>query len=204
MTIIPSGCYGVGITFHQARHSQNGGTEIGRNSIPGILVSDFMVEIPQIEFDHDYNIDFYADLNGNGLYDAPPVDHAWRVSFTSTSGDHVENFEHNTNFTDIQWPVATSIDGDEINQPSDYALYQNYPNPFNPETNIRFNLINPGFVSLKVYDILGREVVTLIEENMEAGLHELTFDASSINSGIYLYRIETDNFVESKRMILIK
>ena len=193
----------IGQLFELRVVDQNNSQEIGRQSISGILVPDFTIEIPQIEIGHDYNIDFYADLNGSGMYNAPPVDHAWRIPFTSSAGDHIENFTHNTSFTDIQWPTATAVE-DELTQPANYVLYQNYPNPFNPETNIKFNLSDRGFVSLKIFDILGREVAVLVNEAMEPGIHEFNFNAGQLNSGVYLYRLTTENFTETKRMVLLK
>ncbi len=103
------------------------------------LRADFVVSIPGIEMDHDYIVDFYADHNGSGSYDAPPVDHTWRTTFNSTTGNFVENFIHNTDFVDIEWPATTAVEDNlDSSLPLSYNLSQNYPNPFNPETNIRF------------------------------------------------------------------
>jgi len=92
--------------------------------------------------------------------------------------------------------------------PEDFVLYQNYPNPFNPSTNIRFSISDFGFVSLKVYDILGNEIVVLVNEYLSAGEFEVKFfPESSIHqpaSGIYLYKLEAGNFVETKKMLLLK
>ncbi|MCW8961442.1 MAG: T9SS type A sorting domain-containing protein, partial [Ignavibacteriaceae bacterium] len=82
--------------------------------------------------------------------------------------------------------------------------FQNYPNPFNPSTTIRFSIINPDVVKIKIYDVLGREVKTLVNEFKQAGTYEIQFNASSLASGIYLYRIESGNFVQTKKMILLK
>jgi len=93
--------------------------------------------------------------------------------------------------------------------PVKFSLEQNYPNPFNPTTKIRFTLPlwrGEGGRNLKliVYDILGKEIQTLVNENLSAGIYEVTFDASKLNSGIYFYRLTTDNFSETKRMIYLK
>ncbi len=85
-----------------------------------------------------------------------------------------------------------------------YSLEQNYPNPFNPVTTIRFGIPNSGIVKLKVYDVLGREIKTLINNELNSGIHETDFDASSLSSGIYLYRIESGIFVQTKKMIFLK
>jgi hypothetical protein len=97
----------------------------------------------------------------------------------------------------------------EVITPKAYALYQNYPNPFNPSTMINFSLATDSRVTLKVFNVLGQEVATLLNKNMVAGLHEINFDASNINTGVYLYRIEASgidgtNFVDIKKMILTK
>jgi len=88
--------------------------------------------------------------------------------------------------------------------PSKYSLSQNYPNPFNPTTNIKFALSKSGFVSLKIYDLSGREVSSLVNENLSVGTYSYTFDASKLSSGIYFYTLKSNNFSETKKMMLIK
>jgi hypothetical protein len=86
----------------------------------------------------------------------------------------------------------------------DYELYQNYPNPFNPSTIIKFGIKKNGYIKLKVLDILGKEIETLINERLQAGKYEVTFVNSLLPNGIYFYRLEADGFQDTKRMILIK
>jgi hypothetical protein len=88
--------------------------------------------------------------------------------------------------------------------PKDYSLSQNFPNPFNPVTKINFALPKQGFVTLKIYDIVGREVQTLVSEMKQAGYYSIDFSGSSLSSGVYFYKIQTDDFVSVKRMVLIK
>lgn len=88
--------------------------------------------------------------------------------------------------------------------PTGFKLFQNYPNPFNPNTKINYELINSKFVSLKVYDVLGNEVETLVSEKQNAGSYSVTFDAASKPSGIYFYKLVTDDFSETKKMVLVK
>lgn len=88
--------------------------------------------------------------------------------------------------------------------PVKYSLSQNYPNPFNPSTNIQFDIQRQGLVSLKVYDFLGREIKTLVNESLQAGSYESTFDASGLGSGVYFYKLEAEGFTETKKMILLK
>lgn len=94
--------------------------------------------------------------------------------------------------------------GIEAEIPTEFDLKQNYPNPFNPTTNIQYDLPIDNFVTIKVYDITGRVVTTLINEFKNAGRYIVSFNASSLSSGIYFYKIEAGNFVETKRMVLIK
>ena len=90
-----------------------------------------------------------------------------------------------------------------------YSLNQNFPNPFNPSTKISFNLEASSFVTLKVFNLLGEEVASLVNRNMNAGNHSVNFDAAKLNSGVYLYRLEANdvngkNFTSVKKMILTK
>jgi hypothetical protein len=88
--------------------------------------------------------------------------------------------------------------------PIEYNLFQNYPNPFNPSTTILYSVTNSELVRIKVYDILGREVKLLVNEIKQPGTYEVQFDASNLASGIYLYRIESGKFIQTKKMILLK
>jgi len=88
--------------------------------------------------------------------------------------------------------------------PIAYSLSQNYPNPFNPITNVKFSMLNVGDVKIVVYDIQGREVQTLVNEKLNAGTYEVKFDGSGLTSGVYFYRLTTDSFIETKKMLLIK
>ncbi|MBT8387387.1 MAG: T9SS type A sorting domain-containing protein, partial [Ignavibacteria bacterium] len=107
--------------------------------------------------------------------------------------------------------TSTYSDGIEVDVtvPDVFALEQNYPNPFNPSTKINFSLAVDSKVSLKVFDVLGQEVVTLLSSDLVAGAHNVDFNASSLNSGVYFYRIEATgidgtNFTNVKKMILTK
>jgi hypothetical protein len=91
-----------------------------------------------------------------------------------------------------------------IEIPSCYKLSQNYPNPFNPATNIRYQITNKSFVMLKIFDIMGREVETLVNKKQNAGTYEATWDASNYPSGLYFYKLEAGDFSQVKKMILLK
>ena len=88
--------------------------------------------------------------------------------------------------------------------PEKFSLEQNYPNPFNPSTNLEFGISKSGYVSLKIYDVLGKEVVTLVNANLQPGTYKYDFDASGLTSGIYYYTLRTQGLTETKRMSLIK
>jgi hypothetical protein len=88
--------------------------------------------------------------------------------------------------------------------PRRYRLEQNYPNPFNPSTNIGFRIADFGLVRLVVYDLLGRQVAVLVNERKPAGSYEVTFDAAGLSSGIYIYRLTAGQYVESRKMVVLK
>jgi len=101
--------------------------------------------------------------------------------------------------------ISTIVNINNINgTPDKFTLSQNYPNPFNPVTKVEFGISKLGFVSLKVYDVLGNEVKTLVNENKPAGIYEAEFDGSNLSSGVYFYRLSADEFVETKSMLLVK
>lgn len=111
-----------------------------------------------------------------------------------------------TNRPNLAFILNSIIDikqlGTEI--PNKYSLKQNYPNPFNPITKISFDIPNKSYVSLKIYDILGKEIKTLVGEEKSAGKYIVDFDASFLSSGVYFYKLESGTFFETKRMIILK
>ncbi len=108
----------------------------------------------------------------------------------------------------IEWAFTTDIKNEKQNLISDYSLSQNYPNPFNPSTKIRFQIPKESYVTLKIYDILGNEIETLVNEEKPAGFYEVQFSAAGKNrhlaSGIYFYQLRSNDFVETKKFILMK
>lgn len=104
----------------------------------------------------------------------------------------------------LQIEKVDGVSNEGNTQPLTYELNQNYPNPFNPSTTISYTIPEAADVKLEVYNILGQRVLTLIDEHQSAGVKQVNFDASNLASGVYLYRIQTDNFMQSRRMTLIK
>ncbi len=118
------------------------------------------------------------------------------ISYIQSAMFNLKSASYVTNFT-------TSIS--QNSQLADsYKLEQNYPNPFNPSTSINFSITKSGMTSLKVYDMLGKEVATLMNGNLNAGSYTATFDASSLPSGVYFYKLQTEGFSEIKKMSLVK
>jgi len=104
----------------------------------------------------------------------------------------------------IWWTHVVSVEMSDDNIPENYLLSQNYPNPFNPSTQIEFSVPVESNVSIVVYDLVGSEVATLVNENMPSGNYSLTWNAAGLPSGVYFYRMESQNYVEVKKMIMLK
>ncbi|HUV29930.1 MAG TPA: M6 family metalloprotease domain-containing protein [Acidobacteriota bacterium] len=160
-------------------------------------------------------LDLVAGRPGNPLnlavldLDGPHVIKAGSVRLLRLEGDYeivsglVSDLAHRV----LTPSIATAADGPDL--PDTYGLSQNYPNPFNPSTDITFALPVPSRVKLEVFNILGQEVVTLVDEARQAGYHTITWDGASgqghqVASGVYFYRLVTDEFSQTKKMILLK
>ena len=124
-----------------------------------------------------------------GVFAALNDDHA----VTIVSWDKI--FERILNTTNVN---------EENTSPEQLNLYQNYPNPFNPNTIIKYAIGKREYASLKVYDILGNEVVTLVNEINPAGIYEVEFNAEGLPSGIYFYQLKAGSFVETKKLTLLR
>ena len=122
------------------------------------------------------------------------------------SGNYTVNAGHKSPLVWDSASVNISLTGVSENHshPSVYKLYNNYPNPFNPSTTIRYSVPEASFTSIKIYDVIGNEVSSLVNENKPAGLYEVQFNASDLSSGIYYYTIQAGSFKETKKMILLK
>jgi hypothetical protein len=126
----------------------------------------------------------------------------------SKQDNYVYIFNHLTN----SWKFSANILGAnlkkensiEVNIPKEYGLSQNYPNPFNPATTIKYQLPQNNHVTLRIYDVLGNLVTTLIDEDVAAGYHSVTWSAGNIASGVYFYRLTSGSFISTKKLILMK
>jgi hypothetical protein len=140
-------------------------------------------------------------LNGN----EPGLIGYWKFDegAGSTTADETSNGNNGTISGAVWVPGATPVE-DEGSFPESYGLLQNYPNPFNPTTSIRYSVPELTKISLRVYDVLGNEIATLVNEQKERGVYTIKFDASQLVSGIYLYRLQAGSFIETKKMILLR
>jgi len=100
--------------------------------------------------------------------------------------------------------LVINVDESENTLIENFKLFQNYPNPFNPTTTIKFQIPKFSFVTLKIYDMLGNEITTLIQEEKNVGKYEVSFDAYQLASGIYFYKLQAGSFIETKKMLLLK
>ncbi|MBS1515993.1 MAG: T9SS type A sorting domain-containing protein [Bacteroidetes bacterium] len=125
-------------------------------------------------------------------------------SYTGTNSTANLTMSNPINQIAIYDTINTAISGIGTEIPEKYNLYQNYPNPFNPATNIRFDLPSSSFTSLKVFDINGREVADLISQKLAAGKYEYAFNAASLASGVYYFKLVSGDFTQIKKMMLVK
>ena len=141
---------------------------------------------------------------GNGILDGSRYRFD-SFQLTHESGDAVSGrlFFENLKVIKKEYNIIGGISNQDI-MIRDYELFQNYPNPFNAQTTIKFNLVQSGFTSLLIYDILGRKVKTLAEKNMSAGAYSVTFNANDLASGLYIYELRSGQKIMRKKMMLVK
>ncbi len=209
-----AGTWGEGVfrsnlsTFPIQVLSPNGGENFETNTTASIswIHSDSTFQYVKIEYTFDscktwnliteeVNIDSES-INWN-IPNTPSEYCKIRISDTQDS----IKYDISDNFFTIKNPLSVNNHNKSVNS---YKLFQNYPNPFNPRTNIGFTISEFGFVTLKVYDVLGREVAALVNKEMKPGNYNVKFDGSEYPSGIYFYKLTSDTFSKVKKMILIK
>ena len=143
---------------------------------------------------------FLKPDNAMGTFGNTPVNGKWKIKVSDNQASDVGTL--------IEWGLRfnASIGIKKIGSgvPDKFEIYQNYPNPFNPVTHIRFQIPTASYVKLEIYDITGKILETLVNENLQPGYFEAEWNANSIASGVYFYRITADNFVQVKKMILVK
>jgi Ice-binding-like/Secretion system C-terminal sorting domain len=138
-------------------------------------------------------------VNGNGNSNSPK-DYSFVDTKVST-GKYLYRLKQIDNNGQFEYSKTIEVD---FNAPKNFELSQNYPNPFNPSTTIRFNLSEAGIVKLMIFNILGQEIRTLVNEFKESGVHTINFDAGEFSSGMYIYKLEAGNFVQTRKMTLLK
>ena len=168
-------------------------------------------ELPLVSAVHSVNGDIKSkltdiDQNYSEMYPTERIDLSFSTTINSGNRAYilktVGRYETDTTFLAKQNNLAKLNEQPII--PTENKLYQNYPNPFNPSTIIKYSLKDDGKVSLKIFNSLGEEVRTLVNEIKPAGNYEVEFNASNLPSGVYIYSIQSGDFVSSKKMILLK
>jgi hypothetical protein len=154
------------------------------------------------DWDTDKEIDpeFYRLIHEYPL----PENFSYAGTFTSTDGFHVGSLQYYPDEFAEYYDNLVDVDENGTNLPEKYSLRQNYPNPFNPTTTIKFDIPESGYFTLKVYNLLGQEIATLINSEINIGSHKVTFDASSLASGIYIYKLNGGGVNMTKKMMLLK
>ena len=150
---------------------------------------------------------FVVDLSYEGGSDQPAANAYIVFGITTASSATVDTITVGSYFLidDLEFDNVSNIsEGSFGDSPKSYHLTQNYPNPFNPSTKINFSIPQSGRVSLTVFNSIGQEVETLIDKDMTAGDHQVTFNAGNLPSGIYFYRIEAGEFQDVKKMVLLR
>lgn len=133
-----------------------------------------------------------------------PAGESVTVAFALACGQNVSDLRNEFSLARSKYQeIVTSVENENV-QPLTYALSQNYPNPFNPSTVIQFQIPEAGKVSLKVYDVTGREIKTLINEYIQPGYFEANFEGAGLSSGVYFYELKVNNYRQSRKMILLK
>jgi adhesin HecA-like repeat protein len=140
-------------------------------------------------------------VNGHGNSNSPK-EYSFEDSKLSNNSSYQYRLKQVDNDGSFSYSNSVSVSIDQM--PANFTLFQNYPNPFNPTTVIKYAIAEESFVTIKVYNIIGSEIATLVNENLSAGSYEYNFNASSLSSGAYIYKIQAGGFSETRKMILSK
>jgi len=173
------------------------------------LINSFYLSVEQVRADtlvesRQYSI---SKSNPHITFNLPDLLVGDKIKLKTTITDS-SIFLNVSHFPDTGWVVMNvlppTVNVENGNIPLHFDLTQNYPNPFNPITKIKYQIPQQLFVTIKVFDVLGNEIVTLVQEEKEAGGYELTWKAENLTSGIYYYRITAGDFIQTKKMVLLK
>ena len=175
--------------------------ELLQPAMINMLDGDGRALITQEQMDTVYN--FFMELSSFGSYSLKKLinDEFTRLGFLDSYVGQPVSVVLNTVLGDS---ITTSIENKRKIFQFNFVLKQNFPNPFNPETQIEYTIPQTSNVTLKVYDLLGEEIYTLVNKEQPEGYYELKFDGTNLSSGIYFYRLEAGEYIETKKMILLK
>jgi hypothetical protein len=154
------------------------------------------------QVDWDAELDSLGTWNGNGNLDGELRFDSFQMRYLP--GTSVASGQLFFDQLQLATKMVTSVESDGREGPAEFSLEQNYPNPFNPSTRIAFSVQGSGFTSLKVFDLLGREVATLVNENLTAGSYRVKFDASGLASGVFFYRLVAGGQALTRKMVVAK
>lgn len=174
----------LGQLFEMRIVNQSTLLETGRMRLDSLVLPDFSVMASGLELGSDYYVDFYADHNGNGVYDPPPADHAWRLDLMDVTGDSQLDFTHNTNFTDIQWPVTG------ISENRYESLIQLYPNPVEDRINIDLAGLEVDVTEASILDLSG-SLQSIAE--VSSRVENLVIRVDELHTGIYFLVVQLKN-----------
>jgi hypothetical protein len=176
------------------------GVKFAADSVEGFRYLGNNPDEPIWSTDIGTNEQLYGDLANIDqirFYVRDPEATNTEYTFYIDKVEGVDEFSSNTVITDVKGEATHYL-------PNSFSLLQNYPNPFNPATKIQYSLRNAEFVTLKVFNMLGQEVATLVNENKKSGRYQIDFNASNLASGVYVYQLRAGSFVSAKKMLLIK
>jgi plastocyanin len=195
----------IATTIHAATHMVQFGGSLGLNYSPNsmnVFVGD------TIQWQGDFTMHPLSSVTipagASVFHQATGSAFTYIVTAAGTYNYHCD-FHFNSGMTGLF--VASSVTGIRnrtSSQQGNFRLQQNYPNPFNPETIISFDIPAQAFVSINVFNIIGQKVATLVNENMAAGSYSKSWDAASLPSGVYIYRLQTGTLTATKKLVLIK
>ncbi|CAF3838145.1 unnamed protein product [Rotaria sp. Silwood1] len=191
-----------GTTLQQ---TTNGGTTFATNTAPGTGTIQALCGVGTKWWIGRANIVYQSTNNGTNwttAFTAAGTSQIWNMTIARTGSPYI--YAGRSNGTILKYGGLTTGVSEPVSTPTNYSLSQNYPNPFNPSTQIEFGLPKNGFVELKLYDILGKEVAVLANGMFDAGKHTLDVNLSYLSSGTYFYRLTSDNFTDTKKLMLMK